>query len=337
MPLPPHISIVIGKTRNLIRQHTPPGGIQILCEKKLDLFEGETRKQGFAPCIDFPYQLACGLGGERLKAEAVSVLCTLVFLGCDLLDDFHDNDLPQDEDTYSAPQVTLASSVFLTVLPTLAASALLPASLQMEACRLIAETLAIMAAGQSRDVQSRFNADLSVEEIEANIRDKSGEEMALFCRLATLVSDKSKCKTAVEFGRQMAMALQMATDLADLFSRMSKDLKEGTFTIPLALHVLRLTTKEKSSFMRLWHEGTLNPNVLKESGAAAHTAFMIETRLTRGEKTLTALSLQPGPLNSLKGIMEEVGNYSLIHLQAYLKAPFTAPKMREAQLTILGM
>lgn len=343
---PQSISVIIEKTRQVIRRHASPGKIQTLCAQRLDLFDEETRKQGFAPCIDFPYHLARGLGAEAAKAEAVSVLCTLIYLGCDLLDDLHDHDLPEDRAEYTVPHVTLASSVFLSVLPTLAVVEFFAPSQpeQMEACRLIAEALALMAAGQSMDVRSRFNTALSVEEVQASISAKSGEEMALFCRLAALVSRKDFMENAAEFGRQLAMALQMASDLTDLFSPIGKDLKEGTFTVPLALHVLRLEKEEKSFFMRVWHESALNPEArrhlgtaLQKSGAAAHTAFMIETFLTRGEKELAALPLEADSVDRLRAILEEIGNYSLVHLHAYLKPPPAAPEIWSARDTLLGM
>ena len=334
--------LIQNKIAELIRKHTSPGIIQNLCQKRLNLFAGEAREQGFAPCIDFPYHLARGLGASADKAEAVSVLSTLIYLGCDLLDDFHDNDLPQDTEEYSAPQVTLASSIFLSVLPTLAASQYLVSADAMEACRLIAEALAVMAAGQSRDVQSRFNPKLSVEEIEDNIRAKSGEELALFGRLSALVSDKNQADSLARFGAHTATALQIASDLTDLFSApASKDLKEGVFTIPLALHWLRLPEKEKPFFLRVWRESALNPatrqvlcNFLRESGAAAHTAFMIETFLHRGEKELSSLPLQGDSLHGLQALIEKISDYALSYLRSYLHLP---EKEKTPQSVFLAM
>ena len=163
-----YLSLVINSTRAFMRKHISAGPLLSLCEQRLDLFEKEVLQQGMAPCIDVPYHLCHGLSQDAEKSRTAAVLSTFIYLGCDILDDLHDNELPRDQKEYSPACASLAGSLLLSTMPVLVIGEFFDSedARRFLACRIVGESLLKMAEGQSKDIQSRFNADLSVEEIE---------------------------------------------------------------------------------------------------------------------------------------------------------------------------
>ena len=275
-----------------------------------------------------------------------AVLSTFIYLGCDILDDLHDNELPRDQKEYSPACASLAGSLLLSTMPVLVIGEFFDSedARRFLACRIVGESLLKMAEGQSKDIQSRFNADLSVEEIEANVIAKSGEEMALFCRLAALAAsqDIPIQQACAQWGRNLATALQIASDLADLFEETtSNDLQQGTFTVPLALHFLRLEKEEKTLFSQLWRQSSqdsearrLVQTALRESGAVAHTALMIETACERAGESLKTIPLDPPSKEKLAALIEQVSCCSLSHLQSFFNLSSDDSR---ASMTLMGM
>ena len=339
----PHLSMVIDDSKALVRTHVPTGVLSSLCEQRLNSFEAEVQKLGSAPCIDVPYFLCRGLCEDEKKSRAAAVLGTFVYLGCDILDDLHDHELPSSG--HSPAHVSLAGSLFLSTLPTLAISDFLSSTdpKSFIACEAVAKSLLTMARGQTRDIESRFNPNLSVEEIEETIILKSGEEMALFCRLSAILADQNEevQQSCAQFGRDLATALQIVSELTDIFEETtSNDLREGTLTLPLALHFLRLGKGEKDSFCRVWRKSSKDQGVrrtlqnhLKESGALAHSALMIEAYCEKAGKTLGSLTLHPESRAPLEDLLERISQYAVFHLQSFLKKT----SQLEISTTLMGM
>lgn len=325
-----HIPIVLARARAMMQRHLPQGSLISLCDARLGMLEGDIRRQGHAPCMDVPYFLCRGLGGDDESSLAAGALSAFIYLGCDILDDLHDGELPAGRTGLSPAHASLAASILLHTLPVLAMAELFDSSDQMgfAACRLLAETLQPMAAGQARDIESRFNADSCVEEAEAIVAAKSGEEMALFCGLGAILAGRDDLaqKGVALFGRSLGSALQIASDISDIFEdESSNDLEVGTFTIPLALHFLRLEGKQQISFRRTWQESgrdqkarRLLQAALKDSGALAHSALMIEGHCERAREALKALPLEQGPRIRLEGFVEGLSGCAIIPLRSFL-------------------
>lgn len=340
-----HLPVVIANTKSFMRRHVPAGSLVSLCEQKLAFFEEQVLKQGMAPCVDVPYHLCHGFSQNTKKSQMVGLVSTCIYLGCDILDDLHDNELGPVQKQYSPAHVSLAGSLLLSTVPILAIGEFFDAAdtRSHAACQVMAESFLKMAHGQVSDIQSRFNADFSVAEIESNVIAKSGEEMALFCNLAALAADQDipTQQTCTQFGRDLATALQIISDLTDLFEEtVSNDLQQGTLTIPLALHLLGLEKAEKSLFCKLWRQSSHDPEArrllqaaLRESGALAHTALMIESYCDKARKTLESLPLQKKSWENLAVLIEKASRYAFFHLQSFVK------KSSDFQITntLMGM
>lgn len=330
------ISVVVDDADFFLQKHVQSRTLLSLYQQRLKIFADQAEKQGFAPCIDVPYFLCLGLSQDNEKSRRLALLSTLVFLGCDLLDDFHDGDLHVVPNTSSVAQVTLASSVLLSALPALVASEFFGKESSV-VCQSVARSLLVMAQGQEQDVLSRFNPDFSIEDVEEIVRAKSGEEVALFSRLVAQVLNQSveKEEACAEFGRHLGVALQIASDVSDIFEApLSQDLRQGTLTIPLALYLLRLTQEERELFCKQWRQGSQNTtthewvrDTLEKSGALAHTAFLIESHCGKAAVILKELQLDADSLAYLENLMKKVSDYSVFHLEKFFKIPSRKNKM----------
>ena len=147
----PYISGVINRTRRFLQEKAPSDGIRLLCEQRLDLFQGRVKNQGFAPSIDIPYLVSYGLTGDSNRSESISVLCTLLYLGSDLLDDLHDREPSLLHDHHSTGQITLVASLLLSALPTIAVARFNSPSdpRSVRAYRMIAEAFLLISLLQS--------------------------------------------------------------------------------------------------------------------------------------------------------------------------------------------
>ncbi|MDO8519490.1 MAG: polyprenyl synthetase family protein [Deltaproteobacteria bacterium] len=307
-----------------------------LCEQRADRLEAELKKQGRAPCLELPYLLSLGFSGDISKARKAAALSGFIYLGCDILDDLHDNELPEDQKNLSPALISLAGSLLLTSLPTMAIARFFDdEKSRFAACQAVSEALMVMAQGQSKDILSRFDGNLSVEDMEASVAAKSGEEMALFCRFAALMAgqDEKTVRDCMQLGRDLSVALQIISDLTDIYENsISTDLGQGTLTIPLALHLLRLAPKEKDSFIGLWKESGKNPaarfslqQMLKNSGGVAHASMMIESYSEKALLTLNSLPLGQVARNGLEELIETISRYAIGHLHDYFEKTGDAP------------
>lgn len=329
-------SNVVDDVGKFLRKQIQSQALLSLYQQRLKIFADQAEKQGFAPCVDIPYFLCFGLSRDSEQSRCMAVLSTLIFLGCDLLDDFHDGDLPVPHSKSSVAQVTLASSVLLSALPTVAICEFFGKE-STAACQAVAESLLVMAQGQEQDILSRFNPSFSIEEIEAIVMAKSGEEMALFCRLVAKILSQSaeKEQACAEFGRHLGVALQIASDVSDIFDApLSGDLAQGTLTIPLALHLLRLSEPERGSFYELWRQSSKSAEtrewikaLLEKSGALAHTAFLIESHCEQAAAILQELHLDANSQGCLEDLIQKVSDCSVFYLRRFLEMPSMENKM----------
>ncbi|MBI2343268.1 MAG: polyprenyl synthetase family protein [Deltaproteobacteria bacterium] len=328
--LQPQHRVVLRAVREHLRRCIPAGPLTALCERWLTQLEDHLQEHGSAPCIDVPYLVAQGLGANAEKTRTVAVFATSIFLGCDLLDDFHDQAWPRELRSASVNTVSLAGSLLLSVIPTLVIAEIpdLSDAGRFHACRMVAEYLQRMAGGQADDLRSPWNPELSIDATQSRMMAKSGEEMALFCHFSALVTgcDAHLQQECAQFGREMAMALQIISDLTDLFEKpVSTDLQQGTGTLPLALHLARLETGARKAFCGLWRESAHSPAARRrlqwamcDSGAVAHAAVMIESYGERAKERLHGLPLHPASQHALQEEIATLSRYALAHLQAFL-------------------
>lgn len=321
-------SSVIKKSTYLIKKHILPDSLLFFCQKRLDLLTKRIHEKVIPPCIEIPYLLSYGLCYDQQRAENVATLCTFFYLGCDLLDDWHDNALPAEEQC-SPSTVSLAVSLFLHSLPIQTLGEFCGAEKErcFFACQALAACLQKMAIGQMSDLHSHFQIDCSAEQAEATVITKSGEEMALFCSLGALLtgSEESIRSQCSAFGRFFGVSLQLVSDVMDIFDNRSNDLKNGTCTMPLALHLLRLKEEDKRKFCQLWKQSFTDPllqrrlqNELLDSGALAHTAIIIEDYCEKAREELMQLPIKIEERSALEEKIEVILQYAIFYLRSFL-------------------
>lgn len=332
------ISVVVDGVNVFLKKHIQSQKLLSLYQQRLEKFAAEAEKQGFAPSVDVPYFLCLGLSQDTEKSRRMAVLSTLIFLGCDLLDDFQDGDLHIVPSKSSITEVTLASSILLSALPTLAISEFFGKE-SLIACQTLAQSLLAMAQGQERDILSRFDSGFSVEEAEAVVMKKSGEEMALFCRLVAQALSQSveKEKMYAEFGRHFGVAIQIVSDLSDIFEvPLSSDLQQGTLTLPLALHLSKISREERELFDKQWRQSPRDhkardavKKALEKSGALADAVHFIQSHCEKAETILKTLGLDR---KSQEHLEEIIGKMS-----GFLQKPSQTQKLRRALAATMGM
>ncbi|OGQ34798.1 MAG: hypothetical protein A3A72_00270, partial [Deltaproteobacteria bacterium RIFCSPLOWO2_01_FULL_38_9] len=263
--------------------------------KQRDLFEVafEGLKQDlsiepFVPFIQIPLYTRLGMGGHEEEAYPIAALNTLLFLGIDIMDDLADGDLPLHWKHIKPADINLVAFTLLCALPQKILSDDFNKSL---ACKMAMHTALAngfmkMSAGQHQDLAMVQETPLASEGVLKSVIQKSGEELALFTKLGGLYHDLSSDQIGLlyDFGLHLGTAAQISSDCYDIFeASLSRDLANGARTLPLALHLEKLGTENKKSFLTLLNEVQKDPslrevikNELIERGSLRHAALMVE-------------------------------------------------------------
>jgi geranylgeranyl pyrophosphate synthase len=165
--------------------------------------------------------------------------------------------------------------------------------------RAIADGLLRMAAGQQRDLQLAGSESVTVEEVEASVVAKSGEEVAMFMRLVGLYVGQSpaQCDGLAAMGRAWGTASQLRSDCHDIFQTgQSRDLAHGGRTVPIAYHLQRLSPVLRSNFLQrlafAQRDSRLHNSIRQElltAGALRFTAFLIQMYCQRAHNAIEKL------------------------------------------------
>lgn len=169
--------------------------------------------------------------------------------------------------------------------------------------RTLAQGLLRMAAGQHADLAMANGADTTPDAVQAAVAGKTGEEMATAAALAAHFAGAPAAVAAyARLGRALGTAAQLGSDCRDLFGAMhSKDLASGTRTLPIALHLARLTGGERVAFLALLdaartdaEAGRRVREALLASGALRRCAFTVELHCQRAYRAIEeAAPLEP--------------------------------------------
>lgn len=212
--------------------------LQTLLERGVE----EASAARWLPCIEFPLRIAQLVGADDKFATTVAAACLFVYLGADVLDNVADDELPRNWDSYGASGATLAGATALGSLTyqTLCRLEDLGASHSLIArlCAAFAAGMGEMAAGQQADVAadaSLIDGCLRCTEL------KSGSEFSLFGRAAAMVgtNDIEHVEACGRIGFAYGTALQIASDVFDLWRGEHRDAVNGTRTLPV-VHALSI-------------------------------------------------------------------------------------------------
>lgn len=253
------------------------------------------------PPLDLPAIIASGLKQSHHTSRHMAIIGTCMYLGADLLDDLHDQELSVSERAVSVSDLTLLSAILLTVFPVLLIAELemdTETKLTMQAT--LARSLLKMAAGQQRDLFAQKNIS-SLKEIKESVEAKSGEELALACLLAaqTAKVSPSQQKSWEDFGRSLGTAVQLASDVHDLmWSSAMGQSKQRAHLLPVAFCLKNL-------------EGDYR-KILIDSGSLDYTALVIEEYSQRALEILESLELP----REIKGpLQEKIHSVSLLPVE----------------------
>lgn len=248
--------------------------------------------------IEVPMAVHIAAGGDRRRATSIAAACALVFLGADILDDLADGESRPEWERSTTGEVTLAAATCLSALAPLALSEIkLPARTVAKLHRTLTHGLLRMAAGQYDDLHSTAQqSETSPEAVEDAVAGKSGEEFAMFCALAAVAAGANARVTRhyAAMGKAIGTGGQIASDCYELFEDPeARDLRQGTLTLPLALHISRLSGAEKAEFrkrlVRARTSATSRERIRKlvrSSGALRMAVFTVETYRQRALREL---------------------------------------------------
>lgn len=271
----------------------------------------------FSFFIHLPLRICTAVRGDDFSATPLAAVTSLIFLGADILDDLADGDLPPCWEGTPASTVHLAAATLLCALPQAAIAGLNVApELRVTMQRTLAHGLLRMAAGQERDLAFTGSAAVRPGEAEACAIAKSGGELALFAGLAAQFAGAQDEKTALytRFGEALGTAAQISSDCQDLFqARVSCDFKNGTRTLPVALHLGRLEGSERVGFLSLLDEARRDEAAreevrrrLRAAGDLRRAAVIVEIYCQQALRALhDAAPLEPGA-TGLREMIERV-------------------------------
>lgn len=271
-----------------------------LMETALHGLRSDLDEQAVHPFVEVPLLVYAGVRGDEAPAVPLAAITTLLFLGIDIFDDVADGDLPGHWAPYRPAEINLAAATLLCALPQLALAELnAPLATLAAMQQALARGLLVMSAGQERDLASAGSAHARVQDVEASVAAKSGEEVAMFATMAAQFAgaDRDIVSAYAALGRAIGTAGQLASDCHDLFDAPeSRDLANGTRTLPIVLHLDRET-----SFLDLLEKARNDPAArdevrrhLRASGALRHCAFVVEVYCQRALEALEeARPLEP--------------------------------------------
>lgn len=120
----------------------------------------------------------------------------------------------------------------------------LASGISAEVTRAVSDAIVAVCIGQSQETAQLYNADRTLEQAHASIRNKTAELLASACRIGALVGGASEetVERLGSFGRAFGMQFQIVDDVLDLVSdeeRLGKptgnDIHNGVFSVPVLL------------------------------------------------------------------------------------------------------
>jgi geranylgeranyl pyrophosphate synthase len=220
-------------------------------------FRGARAKEtSFPVFIHFPL-LMYGLFREDMeRAIPVAGVTTLFYMGLDIFDDIADGDLPKDiwEGIGDEELNQTAATLFFS-LPALAIRKLeIPEITKTKMQEALAKGFLAVASGQIIDMHCAGAGTVSPDEIKNSVVLKTGEQLAMYARLAAMLADASEeqVERCASLGRAYGTALQFGSDIYDIFAaHWSRDLASGTRTLPIALFMNSLDKAGREEFVKL--------------------------------------------------------------------------------------
>ncbi|MGE3600333.1 MAG: polyprenyl synthetase family protein [Dehalococcoidia bacterium] len=226
-------------------------------------------EQGYRRFVRIPRAVAAAVCGDAARAQPLTVALALLHTGLDTLDDLMDGDPRAWWQGFRSAEVLLAGATLVSALPQLLIAELdAPPETIARMQRALAEAGMVISAGQQRDIAGAGRDDLTVEDVTAVVVAKSGEVHGLAAKLAAQLAgaDDEMAACYHQMGRALGAAAQFVSDCYDIVvAPDSRDLRQGTRTLPVVLALTAMKGDERTGFCSLLKQA--------ETDAVARTAI----------------------------------------------------------------
>lgn len=230
--------------------------------------------------MHLPLLVYAAITGDEEPAVPLGAICTLLYAGVDLFDDVIDGDLTEEWRAFQSGEPLLASVTLIAALAPLALAGLdAPAERIVAMMQTLARSGLVMSAGQQLELRLTGATDALSLPMEVAVLGKSGGFGALMAGLAAQFAGAPPEDVAcfAEYGRALAVAGQIRSDLGDLFTGAhSRDLTSGTRTVPIALALEGLTGEARLRFELLLQRARTEVEVHTEIQAHARSLGVID-------------------------------------------------------------
>lgn len=248
---------------------------------------------GSWPVADMPLAIASALGGEGEAGLRLAAACTLFFAGADVIDDAEDGDL--DAEAFGSWQQAVSVGQALSFL---APRVAMPAAVSRRRAA-VAEAFATaglaMSLGQRRDLAQHGAAIGRLKEADylQTVAGKSGAAFKLYAALPAIALGGSPALVGAiaAFGDRWGMAIQLASDLADLQAPASRDHRQKLPTLPVIACWQRLAPADRPLLLAAWSGEPGAPDLpflLDRSGALAYSRARLAAMRLEAEQALLA-------------------------------------------------
>lgn len=277
--------------------------------------------QAMCPFLELPFLIHGAVRGTEQPARMLAVATACCFLGIDIMDDLADGDGPAHWNGYRPAEVNLAAFTLLATIPQIVIATLdVPPARRIAMQQTLAEGLLRMSAGQQRDLRGAGSAAPTVAEVEAAVIGKSGEECATFAAFAAQYAgaDDATIAAYADMGRALGTAGQFASDCFDLFhAPHSRDLANGTRTLPIALYAEHLPASARADFFarlaQAQHDPVAQATVRTELlawGGVRRCAFVVELYCQRALRALEAAQPLEPAASRLRASIQSLSFFS---------------------------
>lgn len=302
--------------KNFVCRHLEHRSSQRMYEKLLDGIFFEAREEPVVSFIDLPLMIFSGFGQRTAEAMSLTSLTACVYAGADILDNLADNEAPDFWKDLDESSIHLAAVSFLSTFPHLLISDMkLAAEVKNRMTKILAEGLLKMSQGQSRDLALRNMSDVSWQDVLESVKQKSGEEMGMFAALAAAYAGcEEDIHIFTEAGCLLGTAGQLASDCFELFqAKVSRDLSNGTRTLPIAMYLGSASPQEREHFLSLLDQAKEKPsvqadirNLLHQKEVLRLCAFIIEAECHKSLHLLEPVMRSPQSKSVLQSTINAI-------------------------------
>lgn len=290
--------------------------------------EGREQARSYPPLAAVQLSLLTheAITGDWEPAIPLAGVCTLLYLGADLLDNLADDELPPRWAPWGPQQASLAAATFLAVLVPMAL-ARMPSDdgMHWSFVGMFAEGMLEMSAGQRADLTEPGEPGPRTRR--EMVERKSGTEMSVFARAGAVLADanRQEAEAYAAFGLSLGSAAQVASDVHDLFHpEGSRDLLNERITLPVAHALARLSGRDLAQFRALLASARRSVSVhadvreaLMATRSIVYSSVVVEAYLARARRSLARARPREPAASALLGMVEALSLFRADGLAAF--------------------